>query len=160
MKRTLLFVAVFTFAVLGLWSCSHDVSSPTPTSPNNPPVPTPTVSSGPQTISVSTASSGASATGYIYTVNGTANGTGGLLSLTAHVGDAIVLPGSSFHPLYFDGGSTTCIYMAATSTETYTFPSAGTYYFHCGNHGSGCSNGDGACGSTNCTSMAGIVTVN
>jgi len=123
------------------------------------PTPTPTTPAGPATFTVSTNTSGSSASGYIYTASGGTNGTGGLLTFTAHVGDVIILPGSSFHPLYFDNGTTTCIYTASTSTQTYTFSSAGTYYFHCGNHATGCSTGNGACGSTNCTSMAGMVTV-
>ncbi|HJT24256.1 MAG TPA: hypothetical protein VJ873_06745 [bacterium] len=116
--------------------------------------------SGPTTITVSTGSSSSSVSGFIYTSSSGTNGTGGVLSLTAHVGDVIILPGSSFHPLYFDGGTSTCIYTAATTNQTYTFPSTGIYYFHCGNHASGCSTGNGACGSTNCSAMAGFVTVN
>jgi hypothetical protein len=114
---------------------------------------------GAVTITVSTGSSGSSATGYIYTSSSGSNGTGGLLSLTAHVGNVIILPGSSLHPLYFDNGSSTCIYMGAAVQETYTFPATGTYYFHCGNHATSCSAGNGACGSTNCSAMAGVITV-
>src|SRR5215472_3334575 len=60
-----------------------------------------TPASGPTTFMVSTGSSGSSLSGYIYTCTGGSNGTGGVLSLNAHVGDVIILPGSSFHPLYF-----------------------------------------------------------
>lgn len=114
----------------------------------------------PVVITVGTGSSGLSSTGFIYTSTSGTNGTGGILNLTAHVGYIIHLPGSSFHPLYFDAGSSTCIFTAATSNQTYTFPATGTYYFHCGNHASGCSAGNGACGSTNCSAMAGVITVN
>jgi len=82
------------------------------------------------------------------------------LTLTAHVGDTIIFPGSTTHPLYFDAGTATCIFSNKTAPQTYVFPATGTYYFHCGNHGSGCSAGNAACGSTNCTAMAGKVTVN
>jgi hypothetical protein len=115
---------------------------------------------GGSTIMVSTASSTTSSTSYIYTSASGTNSTGGVLSLTAHVGDTIVLPGSTFHPLYFDHGTSTCIFMGSTSQQSYVFPSTGTYYFHCGNHGSGCSTGNGGCGSTNCSAMAGQVSVN
>lgn len=114
----------------------------------------------PVTITVGTGSSGASASGYIYTSSSGSNGTGGLLTLTARVGDTVNLPGSSFHPLYFDAGSSTCIYQGATSNQSYTFTATGTYYFHCGAHASGCSAGNGVCGSTSCTAMAGVITVN
>lgn len=124
--------------------------------------PTATVTSTPtpQTITVSTAGSGLSVSGFIYTCSIGTNGSGGLLTLSAHVGDTIDLPGSGTHPLYFDAGSSTCIYTGASSNQSYTFTATGTYYFHCGNHASGCSTGNGACGSTNCTAMAGVVTVN
>jgi len=145
MKKFLQVTASLAVFALGSWACVR----------TNPMTPT-----GPQTISVSTASSGTSSTGYIYTSSSGSNGSGGLLSLTAHVGDTINLPGSSFHPLYFDAGSSTCIYSGATSNQSYTFSATGTYYFHCGNHASGCSAGNGVCGSTNCSAMAGIVTVN
>lgn len=130
--------------------------------PTNTATSTPT--STPVTITVSAASSSLDSSGYIYTVNGVSNSSGGLLVLTAHVGDTIVWPASTqdsgFHPLYFDAGSSSCIYSGITSTqETYTFTSTGTYYFHCGNHANSCSAGDGACGSTNCNGMAGVITV-
>jgi hypothetical protein len=86
--------------------------------------------------------------------------SGGALSMNAHVNDSIILPSSSTHPLWFDGGSSTCLVAGGTSSGpvTYQFLSAGTYYFHCGNHARTCATG--ACGSTNCTAMAGTVTVN
>ncbi|HET9870380.1 MAG TPA: hypothetical protein VFR02_07790, partial [bacterium] len=122
------------------------------------PSPTP---GGAVTISVSTGTSGASASGYVYTSSAGSNGPDGLLTLTASVGDTIQLPGSGLHPLYFDAGSSTCIYSGSTGNQTYVFPSAGTYYFHCGNHATACGGGgNAACGSTSCTSMAGVVTVN
>ena len=172
MKCKYLWLAVIGLSTLLPLAC-NDASSMGPPytgglggggNPYATPTPRPTATPGgtpmPVTIMVSTGTSGASATGYIYISGSGSNGTGGLLSLSAHVGDAIVLPGSSIHPLYFDQGTTSCIYMAATSQQTYVFPSTGTYYFHCGNHGSGCSMGNAACGSTNCTSMAGQVMVN
>lgn len=91
--------------------------------------------------------------------------TGGSLSLTAHVGDTIVLPANGTHPLYFDNGSTSCLVVGGVTVSgttsgpiTYVFPAAATYYFHCGNHARTCS--ATACGSTDCTAMAGTVTVN
>lgn len=83
------------------------------------------------------------------------------MTLSAHVGDTLHVIADSAHPLYLDGGSSTCIYTGATSSQSYTFPSAGTYYFHCGNHATGCGgSGNAACGSTSCSGMAGMVTVN
>jgi|HubBroStandDraft_1064217.scaffolds.fasta_scaffold761314_1 hypothetical protein len=157
MKKIFLFAAVFSFFALGLWGCSHT----SPSSPGNPaPTPTPT-SSGPQTITVSIADGSLGGySGFYYTASGFTNNTStGLLSLTAHVGDTISLPSGGFHTLYFDPGSATCIFSDATAaTQTYTFTSAGTYYFHCGVHAQNCSNQTG-CGSTNCTAMAGTVVV-
>jgi hypothetical protein len=92
-----------------------------------------------------------------YKATGFTNAANGVLSMTARVGDTISLPGSTTHPLYFDAGTTTCIFTAATSTQNYTFTTAGTYYFHCGVHAQTCS--ASACGSTNCTAMAGSVVV-
>jgi len=179
MKKTLyFFLAVSTLLIS--YGCSDTSYSPTSTynyntpTPMNTATPTPTGSltatptptgsptaAAPVTFSVGTASSGLSSTGFIYTSSAGSNGAGGLLTIsTAHVGDVIQLPGSGTHPLYFDAGSSTCIYMGSTSNQTYTFPSTGTYYFHCGNHGSGCAGGNGVCGSTTCTSMAGVVQVN
>jgi plastocyanin len=145
MKKSFLFVAVFTFLALGFWSCSHtSPSSPTPTS-------------GAQTITVSIVSGGPN--NYEYEATGVTNLSNGVLNLTAHVGDTISLPSGGIHTLYFDPGSATCIFNGATaSTQTYTFTSAGTYYFHCGVHAQSCSNQTG-CGSTNCTAMAGTVVV-
>ena len=127
--------------------------------------PTVTATAAPVTITVSTASSGLSSTGFIYTAPGVTNSVGGPLNLTANVGDTIILPANSTHPLWFDNGSATCLVTGGTTSGpvTYTFPSTGTYRFHCGNHGSGCGgtgNGNPICGSTTCTAMAGTITVN
>jgi plastocyanin len=80
------------------------------------------------------------------------------LNITAHVGDKIALPANATHPLYFDNGTSTCIYTDATTTPAvYTFSSAGTYYFHCRQHATGCTTN--LCGSTSCSAMAGVVAV-
>lgn len=149
------FAAVSLLLVLPL-ACDHSTTTPTSSSGGG----GGNTGSGATTIMVSTAPSSSSSTGYIYTSSSGSNGSGGVLSITAHVGNVIALPGNTTHPLYFDAGSSTCIYSGSTSSQTYTFNSTGTYYFHCGNHASGCSGGNGACGSTNCSAMAGIVTVN
>ncbi len=161
MKKLFLSTAVFAFLVLGYWGCSRD-NSGTPSNPSSTaPTPTPTPSSGPQTIMVSTGTNSSSASGYSYFVGGVTNNSDGSLSLSAHVGDTIILPSSTgFHPLYFDPGSTTCIASGTSNSPvTYIFPATGTYYFHCGNHGRTCSP-LGACGYTTCTAMAGRITVN
>ena len=133
-------------------------STPSATITNTPSASiTPTTTPSSQTIDVSAGSGGAS---YIYRSTSGSNNGSYVLILTAHVGDTINLPGSSLHPLYFDAGTNTCIYSNAQSNQSYTFTATGTYYFHCGNHASGCSMGNGACGSTNCVNMAGVVTVN
>lgn len=128
--------------------------------------PTPTPTSAPMTYNVSIGSSGSSATGYIYTLTGGTNGTGGLLTFSAHVGDTVNLPSSSYHPLYFDNGSTTCLTVGGSlisgytnGTITYVFPAAGTYYFHCGYHATGCTPSNASCGSTSCNALAGMVNV-
>lgn len=121
--------------------------------------------STPVTISVSiTSGSLGTYAGYYYQAAGFTNdSTTGVLHVTAHVGDTVVLPNvNGFHPLYFDGGSTTCLYNGSgdpATSFTYTFPSTGTYYFHCGFHAANCSQGLGSCGSTNCTALAGVITV-
>jgi hypothetical protein len=156
MKKNILFAAVFSLVVLGFWSCTRNNS----TSPSNQ---TPT-SSGSQTITVTTGGNSSAANGYSYFVSGITNNPDQSLSLTAHVGDTIIIPSSQgFHPLYFDNGSVTCIFTAATnsaSAVTYTFPTTGSYYFHCGNHAATCGPPLGACGYTNCTAMAGKIKVN
>jgi len=136
------------------------------TAPAALPTPTP-VPAAPVTFNVSIGNSSASATNYIYTVSGGANGTGGLLTFTAHVGDTVILPSAGIHPLYFDNGSTTCLTVGGnlisgytSGSVTYTFPATGSYYFHCGFHASGCSPSNGTCGATGCTALAGVATVN
>jgi len=128
--------------------------------------PTPTVAA-PQTITVSITSGslGGAYAGYYYLASGFSNdATTGVLNLTAHVGDTVVLPNvNGFHPLYFDNGSTTCLFNGSgnpANSYTYTFPSVGLYYFHCGFHAQNCSLGLASCGSTNCTALAGVITVN
>jgi hypothetical protein len=153
-------LGLMAFGLLIFWGCTAQ-TYPTGGSYNYTPTSTPTpVPAGPATISVSTGSSGASATGFIYSSTSGSTGGAGVLSLTAHVGDTINLPGSGLHPLYFDNGTSTCIYTAATTNQSYVIPATGTYYFHCGNHATTCSAGLLFCGSTNCSAMAGILTVN
>jgi plastocyanin len=81
------------------------------------------------------------------------------LTVTARVGDTIIFTANGTHPLRFDAGTATCIYAGVTANQTYPVTATGTYYFHCQNHGSGCSGGNSACGSTSCTAMAGVLTV-
>ena len=122
---------------------------------------TPTVTPTPKTITVAIINGSLGGySGYYYSASGFSNNTStGVLSLTARVGDTIVLPSGSPHTLYFDAGSATCIFSGATAaTQSYTFTSQGTYYFHCGVHAQNCSSQHG-CGSTNCTAMAGTVVV-
>jgi len=126
----------------------------------------PTITPTPQTITVSINSNGSFAQGsnYYYTVTGTTsqnNSTTGVLNLTARVGDTLSLPTASIHPLYFDAGSSTCIFSDVNTgaSQLYTFTSAGTYYFHCGIHANSCSAGLGMCGSTNCKGLAGVIVV-
>lgn len=156
MKKGLFSAVILLSLSFGIWSCSDTLPS---YSGGSSPTPSPTPG-GPKTITVTTGTSGASATGYIYMSSGFSTGAGGVLSMTANVGDTIDLPGSGTHPLYFDNGSSTCIYSGATSDQSYTFTVAGTYYFHCGNHATSCTNGNSSCGSTNCSAMAAVVTVN
>lgn len=174
MKKVLFPAVILVLMGLGSWACRDNAyntpgypgstggTTPTATPGSSGPTSTPTPrGSGSVTITVSTGTSGASATGYVYTSAAGSNGPDGFLSLTASVGNTIVLPGSSLHPLYFDAGSSTCIYSNVTSNQTYVLAAAGTYYFHCGNHAVNCGGGgNGVCGSTTCTAMAGKVTVN
>jgi heme/copper-type cytochrome/quinol oxidase subunit 2 len=139
--------------------------TPTPTITATPtesstPTPTATVTSTP-IIFVTTISNGSSATGFSYAASGATINVDQSINLTANVGDVIQIEASTTHPLWFyQGTSTTCITSGATSDVTYTFTASGTYYFHCGNHGATCGGlGNGACGSTSCTAMAGIITV-
>lgn len=143
-------------------------STPTTTATNTPTAtitntPTLTPTAVPVTITVNTQSSSDNSQGYIYVSSaGTNNtGAGGLLSLSAHVGDSIILPANGTHPLWFDNGTSTCLVTGGDTSGpvTYTFPSTGTYNFHCGNHG-GCTPSDGACGLSTCSAMVGVVTVN
>jgi hypothetical protein len=141
-----------------------------PTVTNSPTITsTPTITPTPQTITV-TISEGSlgSYSGYYYTATGSANNTAtGVLTISAHVGDTIVVPNvAGFHPLYFDADSTTCLFDGEESPDssessfTYQFPATGTYYFHCGIHATNCSLGLTSCGSTNCESLAALVNVN
>ncbi len=123
---------------------------------------TPTVTPTPQTITVSVASNGSGSndpSGFYYTVGGVTNNANYTINLTANVGDTVILPASNTHPLYLYEGST-CIYSGQenASTQSYTFTSSGTYYFHCGNHAANCTMS--SCSSTGCTGMAGMITVN
>jgi hypothetical protein len=123
--------------------------------------------SAPTTITVSI-TSGTLGTygGYYYQASGFPNDTStGTLNLMAHVGDTVILPDqpANFHPLYFYlGSSSTCLYSTAGSgstTYSYTFPSTGIYYFHCGIHAQNCGGTTASCGSLTCTALAGVITV-
>ena len=84
--------------------------------------------------------------------------TDGATSLTAPL---TINHGSSIewnttgHPLYIDTGTSCAVSSNMTFPFTYTFSTIGTYYFHCGIHGSCTSNI--ACPATLCTQMAGTV---
>jgi hypothetical protein len=125
---------------------------------------TPLAAAAPQTITVSIASGSLGAySGYYYTASGFSNNTTtGVLNLTAHVGDTVILPTAGIHPLYLDAGTSTCIYSGINTgvSQSYNFTSTGIYYFHCGFHAQNCSAGLASCGSTNCTALAGVITVN
>ncbi len=158
MKGKYLWVAALSFLLVAFQvACqSNTGTSPTSSGGNNN---SGGGNSGGTTITVSAASSGSSATGYIYTSSsGGSTGTGGLLTIAAHVGNVVIIQGSSFHPLYFDNGTSACIATGATGSVTQTL-AAGTYYFHCSAHATSCTN-DTGCGSTNCSAMAGIINVN
>lgn len=155
MKKSLAVTALFAVVALISISCSDSSPSSPSSGYGGYPMPTSSPTSvstpgGPVTLMVSTGANTYSST------SGTV-GAGNVVMLTAHVGDSISLPGSVTHPLYFYDG-TTCVYTADTSSHVYSFASTGTYYFHCGNHAATCS--AGTCSATNCTQMAGIVTVN
>lgn len=153
MKKSLAVTALFAFLALVSLSCSDSSGSPSSGYGGGPGsgVPTPmNTPGGAVTIMVSTGAN-------TYSSTSGSVGAGNVVMLTAHVGDAISLPGSGTHPLYFYNGST-CVYSADTSSHVYTFPSTGTYNFHCGNHAATCTTT--TCSATNCTQMAGVVTVN
>ena len=148
--------ALFIAAMLSLpWACNRSFSPSM-------------ASSGPATLTVSiTSGTLGSYGGYYYQASGFSNDTStGVLNLTAHVGDTVILPDQpgNFHPLYFYlNSSSTCLYStvggSAVTTYSYTFPSAGTYYFHCGIHAQNCGGTTASCGSLTCTALAGVITV-
>jgi hypothetical protein len=122
---------------------------------------TATVTNTPQniTISISSGSLGGYS-GFYYTGGpGTNNTSNGLYSLSLNVGDIVHLPSGGIHTLYLDNGST-CFsgFSGETSASMpFTFTSAGTYYFQCGVHAQNCTTT--SCSSTDCTAMAGVITV-
>ncbi|HVM33542.1 MAG TPA: hypothetical protein VMU88_10440 [bacterium] len=128
---------------------------------------TPTVTSTPTAtpaIVFTTKSDGSSATGFAYSAAGATVNADQSLVLSAQVGDVISIEANGTHPLYFyQSGAGSCVVTARTTNFTYTIPSSGTYYFHCGNHGNNCggtgTNGNVTCSSTSCTAMAGVINV-
>ncbi len=71
-----------------------------------------------------------------------------------HGGAVTFVLGSGTHSLYIDNGSGTCAQHYTTWPQTISFPTAGTFSFHCQYH-SPC--GTGSCSS--CTGMTGQVVV-
>lgn len=95
---------------------------------------------------------------YRYSTNGSAPLSA---PLTITHGQSITWDSSNggIHPLYLDNGST-CIVSSPQPSYPYTymFSTAGTYNFHCGNHGS-CSPSNTTCPGATCTGMYGTIVV-
>lgn len=131
---TILACGAFGFLIILHFACS---SSSTPTGGyGNSPTPTPVP-------------------GGSGLVTATTSNTFNPAAVTITHGNAVtfVLGGGS-HTLYIDNGSGTCVQNYNTWPQTITFPTAGTYHFHCSNH-STC--GTSSCSA--CTGMAGFVVV-
>jgi hypothetical protein len=156
-KKTLMAVvlaALFSFPL----ACTRDLIE-VPMTAGTPPTPTPTAAPVTITMTIQSGTLGAYS-GFYYAAAGFANDPAtGYLSLTAQVGDSLVLPAvGGFHPLSFDDGTATCIYSGVGTDQTYSFLAPGTYYFHCEFHGQVCSPLN-SCGHTNCVGMAGEIVV-
>lgn len=94
-------------------------------------------------------------TGTGSTVTATSGDVFSPTSITITHGGAVTftLSGGT-HTLYIDNGSGICAQNYSTWPQVITFPTAGTYHFHCSIH-SPC--GTGSCSA--CTGMAGMVIV-
>ena len=144
-------------------------NTPTPTltptetltrTPTKTPTATATVTSTPA-IMITTKSDGSSSTGFAYQAAGATVNADQSIVLSANVGDVISIQANGTHPLYFyKAGAGSCVVSGSATNFTYTIPSSGTYYFHCGNHGANCGGtGNNTCTSTTCTAMAGVINV-
>ncbi len=68
---------------------------------------------------------------------------------------------TNIHPLYLYSG-TTCLEngLSPASGLSVTFSTSGTYFFHCGNHATGCAPNNTTCAATGCGGMACSIIVN
>jgi plastocyanin len=88
-------------------------------------------------------------TGAAGTVTATGSDTFSPSAVTIMHGSAVTFVlGSGTHSLYIDNGSGTCAQHYTTWPQTITFPSAGTFSFHCQYHS--------PCGTTSCSSCTGM----
>src|ERR1035441_634247 len=98
-------------------------------------------------------------TQYRYTITGSSTA---ITAVTINAGDSLTwdTTNTTIHPLYLNnptGPVTTCP-ITAPNGFSFTFTTAGTYWFHCGNHATGCTLT--SCAQTGCGGMACTVIVN
>jgi len=65
---------------------------------------------------------------------------------------------NSLHPLYLDDGASTCVISNQQSAYSHVFSAPGTFYFHCGTHGT-CSPNNATCPVGACGGMAGTLVI-
>ncbi len=90
------------------------------------------------------------------TVTATSGNTFSPAAVTITHGNAVTFVlGGGTHTLYIDNGSGTCAQNYSSWPQTITFPSVGTFSFHCSIHAPAC--GTASC--VSCTGMTGQVIV-
>jgi plastocyanin len=133
MKKTLslLFFGACSLLVLLPTACMRDMASPTSV-PNTTPVPTAT----PMPVT----SAAVTAVNYVFNPS----------AVTITHGNAVAFElGGGTHLLYIDNGAGTCAQNYTSWPQTITFPTAGTFNFHCAYHS--------GCGTTSCSGCTGMV---
>ena len=167
MKRFLtivLFLAVGAFGLTLSWSCQSSSKSPDfPTGlstvaplygayTNTPTfTPTPTVTSTPTPATVQLVTSK-------YVSGGVT--LSGVVGVTIMHGNSVIWDATNAtHPLYIDNGASCSVSNNTAFPMTQAFPAAGTYYFHCGAHATGCNPSAISCPVTasSCTGEASFV---
>jgi hypothetical protein len=121
--------------------------------PQGMPTPTPTPGPVPSLVTISVNGS------FLYSTGGTGGAAlGAPISVAA--GSTIVWDNSNggIHPLYLDDSSTCLVSGQGSGFPMTQVLGAGTYNFHCGNHGA-CTSGNATCPNTTCGGMTGTIVV-
>lgn len=134
-------------------ACTHTILSGPPSIVSATPTPTPVPPPPPSMVTISVNSS------FRYSTGGT-GGASLAAPVTVSAGSTIIWDTSNggIHPLYLDNSTVCMVSNQGTGFPMTQVLAAGTYNFHCGNHGA-CSSGNSMCPNTTCGGMAATIVV-